>query len=418
MGNNTKIIILLGAAPDTGNLGVSALCYSFLNSIYEENMVIYLGDHGKDVREDKITINHREIPIKRFGINLSKRIYRKDNLWVANILSFLGFYSYPLLKIFLRASVIFDISGGDSFTDLYGKRRFLSMILPKLITIRLKKPLVLLPQTYGPFQNTKNFTTAKWICQKSHTTLARDEKSYKILESLLAEQQYKNRSRCTVDLAFSLPTSEDAKADRQNLKTVIGININGLLINSQKSHTQFQFNTDYKDIIVSLIKEFCNREVFIYLTPHVLVPLDHHESDLKACYTILEELPSSCSKFIKISPEFKTPSEAKGFISSMDWFCGSRMHSTIAALSSGVPCTAIAYSDKTQGVFETCGQGDYVADPRSMSKKQIIDKCIHSFENRETQKTSLNLALQKMEPKLLEQREIFKEIINQCSTTK
>ncbi len=50
----------------------------------------------------------------------------------------------------------------------------------------------------------------------------------------------------------------------------------------------------------------------------------------------------------------------KGLIACVDWFCGTRMHATIAGLSSGVPTAAVAYSIKTKGVFESCDQGHRV----------------------------------------------------------
>ena len=55
-----------------------------------------------------------------------------------------------------------------------------------------------------------------------------------------------------------------------------------------------------------------------------------------------------------LSPDLDA-SEVKWCISKLDWFVGSRMHATIAALSSGVPCAAIAYSRKFRGVFATLG---------------------------------------------------------------
>ena len=82
-------------------------------------------------------------------------------------------------------------------------------------------------------------------------------------------------------------------------------------------------------------------------------------------------------------------SELKWVISQLDWFCGTRMHSAIAALSSGVPASAIAYSLKTQGIFETCDQGDHVADPRDLDTIDVIEKLEQSYKNRDEARISL-----------------------------
>ncbi len=52
----------------------------------------------------------------------------------------------------IRSSVaVLDVSAGDSFADLYGSKRFDYICLFKEMAIQMKKPLILLPQTYGPF---------------------------------------------------------------------------------------------------------------------------------------------------------------------------------------------------------------------------------------------------------------------------
>mgnify|MGYP001402473369 CR=1 FL=1 len=51
------------------------------------------------------------------------------------------------------AHAVLDISGGDSFTDLYGPWRFRAILAPKQIAIRARKPLIMLPQTIGPFES-------------------------------------------------------------------------------------------------------------------------------------------------------------------------------------------------------------------------------------------------------------------------
>ena len=46
-----------------------------------------------------------------------------------------------------------EICGGDSFSDIYGIRRFIFTVIPDIIAIFLNKSLILLPQTYGPYKS-------------------------------------------------------------------------------------------------------------------------------------------------------------------------------------------------------------------------------------------------------------------------
>ncbi|MFQ5655847.1 MAG: polysaccharide pyruvyl transferase family protein, partial [Planctomycetota bacterium] len=106
------------------------------------------------------------------------------------------------------------------------------------------------------------------------------------------------------------------------------------------------------------------------------------------------------------------PSEIKGIIARLDWFCGTRMHSTIAGLSSGVPTAAIAYSGKTRGVFESCGQGERVADPRKLDTDATVEHLLASFRSREESRAGLKRAL----PSVLRQaREQMEEIAAFCA---
>ena len=50
---------------------------------------------------------------------------------------------------------IIDITQGDNFSDIYGKKRFYTWTIEKRIVQKLRVPLILGPQTYGPFIDEK-----------------------------------------------------------------------------------------------------------------------------------------------------------------------------------------------------------------------------------------------------------------------
>jgi len=105
------------------------------------------------------------------------------------------------------------------------------------------------------------------------------------------------------------------------------------------------------------------------------------------------------------------PMEIKSIISRTDWFCGTRMHATIAALSSGVPTAALAYSDKTLGVFETCKQGEHVADLRHMSTCDVLDRLWVSWCQRKAERERLASALSDVRRDVQKQMD---EIVSFC----
>ncbi len=72
----------------------------------------------------------------------------------------------------------------------------------------------------------------------------------------------------------------------------------------------------------------------------------------------------------------------KWVIAQCDAFCGTRMHSTIAALSTNTPAVALAYSPKTKGVFDTCGQGDRVVDLRFDGSREVEGAVLRLWADR------------------------------------
>ena len=50
-----------------------------------------------------------------------------------------------------KADLVIDIGAGDSFADIYGRRRLIRLFMMKYMAHLAGRPLVLAPQTFGPF---------------------------------------------------------------------------------------------------------------------------------------------------------------------------------------------------------------------------------------------------------------------------
>jgi colanic acid/amylovoran biosynthesis protein len=148
-----------------------------------------------------------------------------------------------------------------------------------------------------------------------------------------------------------------------------------------------------------------NTDARVLLVPHVLAPMGSAESDVDAAQALVRRLDPDGKQphRIRIGPSHLNEQELKWLISRCDWFCGTRMHATIAALSSGVPTASIVYSDKAAGVFERCGQSAHVIDPRTCTTEAALEQFITSFLGRVQARESLAQALVGVEA-LLEQQ--------------
>ena len=178
---------------------------------------------------------------------------------------------------------------------------------------------------------------------------------------------------------------------------VIGLNVSGLIYNQgDRAREQYSLGFEYAPAVKDLAEQLLasDSSAKLLLVPHVVPPNpESPESDERACRALKRELGESVQSRVEVAPAFDDPRRAKWLISRCDWFCGTRMHATIAGLSSGVPTGTLAYSGKAQGVFESCGQGDHVADMRNTTADDAVARMMDSWNARRAAGTSLSTHL-------------------------
>ena len=141
--------------------------------------------------------------------------------------------------------------------------------------------------------------------------------------------------------------------------------------------------------------------------------MGHYESDLSACLDLFERVAPSFGDLVSVAPGNLNARQMKALIAKTDWFCGTRMHATIAALSSGVPTATIVYSDKARGVFASCGQQAFVFDPRNLERDKIVSGLEKSFLQRDKTKQELCQVIPSV---IAQSREPFRRIIELLDT--
>ena len=404
--NDPLRLCLLGASVDTGNEGVSALCLSVLRGVFEREPSAHVTvfDNALGSGTLAASIGGRTFTYQRCGIRPSRRLYLKESLFRVRLAARFGGVN-PVTDALRRADAALDITGGDSFTDLYGSKRFHAGNAAKDVARRLSGGLVLLPQTYGPFRSERAQKQASELVRGAAAAWARDPQSFAVLRNLLDGAFDETRHHSGVDVAFRLgaaepshPLPDDVRLvlARSSSGPVVGFNVSGLVYNrADEARHAYGLECDYRAVVHELVGSLVREAgAHVILVPHVHSHRDdfQFESDDDACEAVRSALPEQVRGSVVVLPELGA-AELKCVISQTDWFCGTRMHSAIAALSSGVPCAALAYSLKTQGVFETCGQGEHVADMRRLDTSSAVRAVMASWRARESARVSLAACL-------------------------
>lgn len=272
-----------------------------------------------------------------------------------------------------RADLVLDIGAGDSFADIYGAARLKRIFAMKFLTHLARTPLVVAPQTIGPFTRGWSKRLARLSLNRSALVATRDAKS----TAALAGLGYRGAVVEASDVALRLPY--DPPGPRPEGAPRVGINVSGLLMaGGYTGKNELGIALDYPALIRDLIAAFQARGAEVHLVPHVIVRQGRMvgEDDRRATLALAEEFPGTV-----LAPAFESPSEAKTYIAGLDFFMGARMHACIAAFSSGVPVVPMAYSRKFAGLFGALGY-DHTVDCTAETQAAIQDKILAAFEAR------------------------------------
>jgi polysaccharide pyruvyl transferase WcaK-like protein len=262
-----------------------------------------------------------------------------------------------------RANAVVDIGAGDSFADIYGPSRLRRLFAMKFLTHLARRPLVVAPQTIGPFTQSLSSRLARWTLNLSALVATRDPMSTAAVRDLGVTRPVVEAS----DVAMLLPY--DPPAPRPPGPLRVGLNLSGLLMHGgYGGANDYGLSLDYPALMRDLVALFQSRGAEVVLVPHVIVKFGPmvKEDDTRASQKLAAEVPG-----LTLAPDFATPSEAKSFIAGLDFFMGARMHACIAALSSGVPVLPLAYSRKFAGLFGALGYG-HTLDLRALSADDIL----------------------------------------------
>lgn len=296
------------------------------------------------------------------------------------------------VRNFKKCDCVMDVTFGDNFADIYNKKFVLKTTIFKELVLLSGTPLLLMPQTYGPFSDRMLQRFAGYVIEKSERVYSRDQLSTDYVKKISGVNAV-----TVTDLAFALPYEK--KRMEETHRKRIGIGISGLLWRQKFNGASPKFSvlkTDYRAYIQKLIESLLSKGSYeIHLIPHVIHTKDNAvDGDWDECVQLHKLYPETI-----LADKFATPVEAKSYIAAMDIFTGARMHSTIAAFSSGVATIPFAYSRKFQGLYEGIGYSYYVDGAKLTTEgaaEQTLKYILMSDELAVAQENSMQIVNDKL----------------------
>lgn len=356
---NIKIGIFFGTLLHE-NMGCNALNYSFIQLC--EDIAVAQGWHFQYVMLWDIpsSFKHEDLPpeLQKYDISFMRIPDSYFRLFAKGILKD-KMHDYNEFYNCIKSCDFFvDTCGGDSFSDIYGSYTLKYIAKNHALAHKYGKPVILLPQTIGPFNTKDGEKRARVMMENALKVFVRDEISMTVASKYVPSE----RLYYTVDMAFHMRFPKYPEKFH-NEKKRIGVSPSALLWNGgYTGHNQFGLKGDYKETVRNIIEHLIEQGYEVILLGHVLygTASKPREDDYWLCKQLHEEFPQTV-----MAPYFYSPTEAKSFISTLDGLMSSRMHCCIGAYSSGVPVFLLGYSRKFNGLFYDTLDYHYGADLRS-----------------------------------------------------
>lgn len=313
----------------------------------------------------------------------------------------LPFYSKKTkktLEYFQQAEAAFVKGGG--FLHAYGGFADTYKIYYFLYHLRLAQSfgvkVYVMPNSFGPFKSPLVKGMIRRVLKKCPVVMARETISQQML-----------REHCGVeaavyaDLAFHLETDPDFDPYACLARKGIDCRKEKCVAITARPY-RFSGESDgmgkyeaYKNALVDFAVWLDNNGYHPVLVEHVFSEMDH-ENDMTCLTEIAEKLEGRC-RYSLFSDHSLTCRQMKQIYGTFAHTVGTRFHSVIFSLASGVPSIAITYGgNKGDGIMADSGLAEYAIPIQAITAEKLIEAFLSISGDADRIRDRLNTAMDKL----------------------
>lgn len=292
-----------------------------------------------------------------------------------------------LLHVFNASDLVVAVGGGY----LRGKNNveesinLLYLLLPLIVGKILRKKVILHAQSIGAFGNIFQEKSVGFILKYMDLILVRED--YSLKKTLKMDIQ-KSKIIRTGDAAFLFSAGHVdevsiKKAIERKANKVLGLTVRKWLDGKR----QHQYEKAIAAFVTYVVREKKMDVVFI---PQVTTSV-YGDDDTKAAADIIQILPNDVHVTNVIQPY--SHHELKALYSQLDFLVGTRLHSVIFSITSGIPAIAIQYEYKTGGILKDLLLSDWVIKIEDITVEILIEKFNALINNEKEYKKNLQIVI-------------------------
>jgi colanic acid/amylovoran biosynthesis protein len=273
---------------------------------------------------------------------------------------------HDLLRAYAQADLIVGCGGNT----LYARRRLAVMFwivcFGQWCTFLCHKPLVLLPQTIGPFRNCAHMWGARQALKHAQLVLLRDHESYRLaLETLKLPAQ---RCAITADLALFLADQDGTQFVAPERSPLIGVSV----LDWGAQMASFAKQAAYEHAVADAITQLADlgyRVAFFAQSD----TSTWGENDAVPAQRIVERLDTRTRAAVDgVLRVPHQPDQMVRFYGQFRLVIATRLHAMILSVAAGTPVVPIAYTSKNWAFVHNTELEPLTLDIATVTADEIV----------------------------------------------
>ncbi len=295
-----------------------------------------------------------------------------------------------LLEAYGRADLVVACGGGYLYTT--SSRRGTVMLLVHLHSFMLGRafgrPVYLYAQSIGPLASPLHVRMVRAALRRVRLVEVREAWSARLVSGWNLPTPVHEAADAAFLLRPETPSTDPLGPPSRSLR--VGVTVRRWLRNPEAQRS-------YEEAVARFIEALlAAHEAEVVFLPQVTVGRSG-DDDRTVARRIVERLGGP--EAVRLLEADPGPTEMLWICGRLDCLVGTRMHSNIFALSSGVPVVAVAYQPKTSGIMEQLGLGEYVLPMEDLEPGRLLQL----FESMLRDRDRIAAELQRRLPGIREQ---------------
>jgi len=298
-----------------------------------------------------------------------------------------------LIRTLRCSDLVLSCGGGYfySYRNILPGTTFWQNVIQAYLAASLNKPLIFLPQSFGPFGSSLAQRGIKHLVEGQSVlkVFAREKVSHRLLRRMVSEKHRAKIALCP-DMAFYLEDNAsqfDPRGTSLDLAgPILAINLREWAFPESEDDTSRRLKRqEYLNALTAVARFFVQRyRGWVVVVPQSLGP-DPNEDDRGICAEFYQRA-RECVPAGRVVQFRETdaisPTGFMHLLSQVAILIGTRLHSCILALLAGVPAISIGYQYKSQGTMDILELGRFNMDINNLSPEGLLGSVEEIMDHR------------------------------------